>query len=157
MQINIQLWFFIENRCKMISIDLLTLNQEIFLFHWYYAYQKTRLQMRIIRSLFLTSAIWHYGQKMLIMLSAWHHNVRTCCINDQCRSIPINDGSNFWHWSKMYLNKGQCRSMKINIDQYFSKRINADQFQSMPINQHWSALIGIEKFWELLIFIERHW
>ncbi len=26
-------------------------------------------------------------------------------INDQCRSILINAKSNFWHYSKMYLNK----------------------------------------------------
>ena len=47
-----------------------------------------------------------------------------CSISDQCRSIPINAGSNLWHWSKMYW------LAWVSMPQILS-----------GIDHHWSALI----------------
>ncbi len=76
---------------------------------------------------------------------SWQY-CRTCWINNQCRSIPINAGSDLWHWH-------QCRSININVDQWKSKPINTSQFSSMPIHfrsipQIWS---GIDRYWSVLI------
>ncbi len=76
----------------------------------------------------------------------WHLNIRTCWINDQCQSIPINTGSKAL--TPMPINKYQCRSMKINTDQYFSIRINADQSILRIIDQYWSSLITIDLYWD---------
>ncbi len=53
---------------------------------------------------------------------------RTCCFNDQCRSIPINAGSKFCYWSKMWLNND------------WSALVSMPQFWC-GIDRYWSALI----------------
>ncbi len=89
-----------------------------------------------------------------------HQKVRTCCINDQCRSISINARSNFWHWH-------QSRSIIINVDQWKSIQINTSQYGEVliDIDLYWSALIiidphfgsitefwyGIDRYWSTLI------
>ena len=60
---------------------------------------------------------------------------RTCSINDQCQSIPINAGSKFCYWSKMWLNKDQCQS----IDRYW--------FSFIDIDIYWSALVSMPQIW----------
>ncbi len=74
--------------------------------------------------------------QFLWIMSLCLYNIRTCCFNDQCRSIPINAGSNLMYWS-------QCRSININIDQWQSISIKTSQC--------------IEKYWSILIVIDRHW
>ena len=75
--------------------------------------------------------------------------IRTCCINDQCQSIAINDRSNFRNWSKIQLNWSALRS----IEKYWSILI--------VIDRHWYLLIAINtlnliRHWLLLIDID-HW
>ena len=57
---------------------------------------------------------------------------RTCCINDQCRSIPINDRSNFRNWSKIQLN------LLIDI-----------AINTLNLIRHWSLLIAIDHWYSM--------
>ena len=95
------------------------------------------------------------------MLYQWSMLINT----DQCR-IKFNV------LIAMSINKYQCRSMTINIDQYFSMLLNANQCRSMlidaslisigyhcisgGIDQHWEALRSIDQYWSSLIFIDQH-
>ncbi len=62
-----------------------------------------------------------------------HTHTVHASINDQCWSIPINDGSNFWHWSKMYL------ATLIIIDRHWCQCQKFDP-----------SLIGIYRHWSLI-------
>ncbi len=56
--------------------------------------------------------LWHMYQ----LLKAVLYTVRTCWINNQCRSIPINAGSNFQHWSKILLGiEKPCHILSVHF------------------------------------------
>ena len=75
---------------------------------------------------------WHvHSSKVTEIEKRYYYGgteVRTCCINDQCRSILINIGSNLIYSS-------QCRSININDDQFqkFDRSL-------IGIDQHWSLI-----------------
>ncbi len=77
------------------------------------------------------------------MLYQWSMPFNT----DQCRIKILA-------LTPMSINKHQCRSMKINIDQYFSILLNADYWATFWINnriliRHWSVLNGIDHWYSM--------
>ena len=69
-------------------------------------------------------------------------NFRTCRINPQWESMPINK-------DQISGIDPKCGPIKIIADQSRSVLLNKDQCRSI--------LIGIDLYWQELFFIDRHW
>ena len=69
-----------------------------------------------------------------------HTHTVHASINDQCWSIPINDGSNFWHWL-------------IFIERHWELLIGIG-VNARNLIRHWSEFIGIDHWYSMSCVLE---